>query len=150
MTANTVKLQWLEHGIFRTLHGSRFRENLFIIQRARPRKSRTLQIGRVQSFVISGRGEPLPRYAEFDDTYEEGLWRVNRHFLPFAPPRGLVVKAPILWAGGRAFDLRPRQTKIFKLVVVAFPHALRIMGRGPRLARQCQDNGLAKYWLKTK
>ena len=35
-----------------------------------------------------------------------------------------------------------------KLVVVAFPLALRIMGIELRLARQCQDNGLVKYWLK--
>ena len=28
------------------------------------------------------------------------------------------------------------------------PLALRIMGIALRLARQCQDNGLVKYWLK--
>ena len=28
------------------------------------------------------------------------------------------------------------------------PLALRIMGIAQPLARQCQDNGLVKYWLK--
>ena len=39
--------------------------------------------------------------------------------------------------------------KSLKVVVVAFPLALRIMGIALRLARQCQDNGLVKYWLKS-
>ena len=38
--------------------------------------------------------------------------------------------------------------KSLKLVVMASPLALRIMGIALRLVRQSQDNGLAKYWLK--
>ena len=38
--------------------------------------------------------------------------------------------------------------KSLKLVVVAFPLALGIMGMALRLASQCQDNGLVKYWFK--
>ena len=57
---------------------------------------------------------------------------------------GLVVKA-----GGRGFDPRPRQTKVFKTGNGGFPPlALRNMRIALRLARQCQDNGLGKYWLK--
>ena len=39
---------------------------------------------------------------------------------------------------------RPKSLKL----VVASPSALRIMGIALRLARQCQDNGLVKYWFK--
>ena len=53
-----------------------------------------------------------------------------------------------LVSGGRRFESRPRQTKIFKLVVVISPLKLRIMGTALRLFRQCQANGLIKFWLK--
>ena len=53
-----------------------------------------------------------------------------------------------LVSGGRRFESRPRQTKVFKLVVVISPLKLRIMGIALRLFRQCQDNGLIKFWLK--
>ena len=46
----------------------------------------------------------------------------------------------------------PDRPKSLKLVVVAPsppPFALRIMGIAILQARQCQDNGLVKYWLKT-
>ena len=38
--------------------------------------------------------------------------------------------------------------KSLKLVVVASPLALRIIGIALKLARQCQYNGLVKNWLK--
>ena len=41
-----------------------------------------------------------------------------------------------------------KKPKSLKLVVVAFPLWLRIMGTALRLARQCQDNRLVMYWLK--
>ena len=44
---------------------------------------------------------------------------------------------------------RPRQAKVLKTCSSGFPPlALRIMGVALRLARQCQDNRLVKYWLK--
>ena len=38
--------------------------------------------------------------------------------------------------------------KSLKLVVMASPLTLRIMGMALRLALQCLDNGLVNYWLK--
>ena len=58
----------------------------------------------------------------------------------------LMVRASASGAGGRGFDPQPRQTKVFKTGSSGFPSW--IMGIALRLARQCVDNGLVKYWLK--
>ena len=74
-------------------------------------------------------------------------------FLSFQSHRrcGVVVRASALWAGGGGFDGRPRQTKVCKTGSGGFPPlALRNMGIALRLARQCQDNRLVKYWLKSQ
>ena len=48
-----------------------------------------------------------------------------------------------------AFEPRQRQIKVCKTGGSGFPPlALRIMGLSLRLARQCQDNELVKYWLE--
>ena len=61
---------------------------------------------------------------------------------------GLVIREPPHErevVGSIPSDDRP---KSLRLVVVAFLLALRIIGIALRLAHQCQDNGLVKYWLK--
>ena len=58
----------------------------------------------------------------------------------------LVVRARV---GGRGFDPRPRQTKIFKTRNHGFPPwRSGIMDIALRQAIQWQDNGLVKYWIE--
>ena len=61
---------------------------------------------------------------------------------------GLVVRISA-WAWDYGFDPQPWHTKVFRTGRKwPFPLALRILGMALRLAHQCQDNGLVKYWLK--
>ena len=57
---------------------------------------------------------------------------------------GQVVRASASVAGGNGFDPWPGQAKSLKLVVVALPFVLRIMGIALRLSHSCRDNGLVK------
>ena len=67
------------------------------------------------------------------------MLRVNLNLSPHIQPHEREVVGSI-----------PRldRLKYFKMVEVAFPLGLWIMGIVLQLARQCQDNGLVKYWLK--
>ena len=67
------------------------------------------------------------------------MQKVDRH-------GGLVVRASASWVGGCEFDPRPRQTNVFKTGSSGFPPWR--SGLAKRLARQCHDNELVKYWSK--
>ena len=63
---------------------------------------------------------------------------------------GVMVRVSASWTRGRGFDPRLRQTKVFKTGSSDFlPWRSGLWGIALRLARQCQDNGLVKYWIKT-